>query len=71
MIRPDQIPDEVVEVLTMLLLGHSLNNKNVSLAIAAALNAWPGIDIDDEVYGNAPDAGPLIILPLPQKDGDK
>jgi hypothetical protein len=92
MIRPDQIPDEVVEAAAFAeyeawrdrcdLRNDTLewrdteeehreeHRANVRVTIAAALNAWPGIDIDDEVYGNAPDAGPLIILPLPQKDGD-
>ena len=38
MIRPDQIPDEVVK--TVMHCFHTQNSARAS--IAAALNAWPG-----------------------------
>jgi hypothetical protein len=63
MIKPERIPDEVVKVLTMLLLGHSLNDKNVSIAIAAAINAWPDVRHSIERNGSYP----VLILPLTQE----
>lgn len=61
MIKPDQIPDEVVE---------AYNNAWASPAelIAAALNAWPGVKVEPTHEGYP--AWPHIILPLPQKGGD-
>lgn len=69
MIDPKQIPDEVVEAA---LHAYDMSFKNdyttgeqdIAAAIAAALNAWPGVDC-------RPTFGPSrIVLPLPQKEGD-
>lgn len=56
MIKPDMIPDEVVEA--------ALKKRGLMReAIAAALNAWPGVDF-------RPTFGPSrITLPLTQ-EGD-
>ena len=55
MIKPEQIPDEVVEA--------ALKKRGLMReAIAAALNAWPGMEIEmvfvEEGY---------LILPLPKE----
>lgn len=68
MIKSEQIPDEVVEVLTMLLLGHSLNDKNVSIASAAVINAWPGIAPFSFYTADGPRDG--FILPLTQENNN-
>ncbi len=65
MIKPDQIPDEVVEAL------HSLfawigNSDGAREAIAAALNAWPQMHVGAPWVIGVPNA-PSIILPLPQE----
>ena len=81
MIRADQIPPEVVEALarTSWELKHPKLweilkatqpewEKEARAAIAAALNAWPGM------HHYAPSAEPYygkhIILPLPQEPRD-
>jgi hypothetical protein len=56
MIRPDQIPDEVVEALGAA-LGNTRPTWDYAEAIAAALNAWQGVDR----YLGA------VVLPLPQE----
>ena len=58
MIRAEQIPNEAEEA------AWNAAGDNMKAAIAAALNAWPGVDC-------RPTFGPSrIILPLPQKEGD-
>ncbi len=63
MIKSEQIPDEVVKVLTMLLLGRSLNDKSVSIGIAAAIAAWPDVRHSIERNGSYP----VLIIPLTQE----
>lgn len=70
MIRAEDIPDEVVKALTMLLLGHSLSDKNVSIAIAAAIAAWPGATHFPGMQRGSRETPPFITLPLPQKGGE-
>lgn len=81
MIRPDQIPDAVVEAAAKE-LAHTNGWRNqqgievckpVALElIAAALNAWPGLEYRADVAFPAFGHGPKgIVLPLPQKDGDE
>lgn len=36
-------------------------------AIAAAINAWPGVEVVDKVVGD----DVALLLPLPQEDGDE
>jgi len=73
MIRADMIPDEVVEAAARALAddaklnwddvpyAHNVMRGEARAAIAAALNAWPGMDC-------RPTFGPSrIILPLPQE----
>jgi hypothetical protein len=47
MIKPEQIPDEVVEahisILERMMIGPP-TKKSSRKAIAAAINAWPGMD---------------------------
>jgi hypothetical protein len=66
MIRPEQISDEVWH--TAMSTYHKTVKKRPGSAwqeaIAAAINAWPGVDF-------RPTFGPSrIILPLPQEEGD-
>jgi len=63
MIRPDQIPDEVVEALRENIL-HDCSFKH---AIAAALNAWPGA-FPHTFRG--PLEGFGYVLPLTHEDND-
>ena len=58
MIKPDMIPDDVVVALRSALD----RSEYLDTAIAAALNAWQGNEI--EMVGDRDD---FIILPLPQK----
>jgi hypothetical protein len=66
MIRPEQIPDEVVEahisILERMMIGPP-TKKSSRAAIAAALNAWQGIQ-GAWYEGDTPTA---YIIPLPQE----
>lgn len=64
MIRPDQIPDEVVEALKEY-FDTSRTSGFLRGIAAAMLNAWPGVKLD---YWCAFEGA--LLLPLPQKDGD-
>lgn len=91
MIKPNQIPNEVVEAALEAYahasgLGiipyddedwHEDLVNGMRAAIAAALNAWPGVkphevqvpdDTSDDIRYVLKTVG--IILPLPQKEGD-
>ena len=67
MIRPDQIPSEVVEAAAKAITSvmHNLRveppiyKTEARTAIAAALNAWPGAELDDR--WSPP---PFLHLPL-------
>lgn len=61
MIRPDQIPDEVVK--TAILADERLGMR---IIIAAALNAWPGMAQNYNWDGSRW----RIVLPNPQEGGD-
>jgi hypothetical protein len=72
MIKPEQIPDEVVEAAAFYLPGyHSKDLHNhVRAAIAAALNAWPGVCVRTQ-FRPDPNQGwkhlktePMLSLPL-------
>ena len=65
MIRPDQIPDEVECAFRKAWMDGTLTAKG---AIAAALNAWPEVE---RIYRSEDEKLFTILLPLPQKDGDK
>lgn len=87
MIKPEQVPDEVVEAAAKE-LAHTngwRNQQGVEVCkpvvidiIAAALNAWPGIKLEN-LCGWVMDGPDLpyveetasIILPLPQEGGDE
>lgn len=59
MIKPDQIPDEVVNAYMHMIVYGGVDGAE---AIAAAINAWPDAEIDDSQYG-----GDFLILPLTQE----
>lgn len=68
MIRPEQIPDEVVEahisILERMMIGPP-TKKSSRAAIAAAINAWPGAALSQRIR---PTIGfRRITLPLPQE----
>jgi hypothetical protein len=73
MIRPDQIPDEVVEAVEKVLSrylvgGYTLDHKEsiAGIITAAALNTWPGGRLDYwSVYDGA------LLLPLPKDAADE
>ena len=67
MLKPEQIPDEVVEAARYAF--HNATGPTVAddwhVAIAAAINAWPDAEA-------RPTFGPSrIILPLPQEAKDE
>lgn len=62
MIKPEQVPDEAMNALLMALRIR----KGGKDAIAAAINAWPGMEI--EMVGESDD---FLILPLSQEVGDE
>ena len=69
MIKPEHIPDEVAWKLHDKLWsvgGPSVDD--VRAAIAAALNAWPGMSKVGEVYGLQQEW--WLELPLPQEASD-
>ena len=68
MIKPEQIPDEVVEEL------HSLfawigNSDGAREAIAAALAAWPWAETRLEDWHTPPET--VLILPLSKEGADE
>ena len=62
MIKPDMIPDDVVEAAREAWLRSDVSAKeDWRVAIAAALRAWPGVGLSTHV-----DEGRRIVLPLPK-----
>ncbi len=78
MIRADQIPDEVVEAAVKAFdeseedayVSHA---HDIRAAIAAALNAWPGAELDPYPQGTGKKAVVkwYLDLPLPQENSDE
>ena len=69
MIKPDQLPDEVVlAARDVFMRSQDHISENIRAAIAAALNAWPEVE---RIYRSEDEKLFTILLPLPQKDGDK
>jgi len=76
MIRAEQIPDEVVKAAARALAddaklnwgdipyAHDVMRGEARAAIAAALNAWPGMECRPTFVQSRL----MLILPLPQKD---
>ncbi len=70
MIRPEQIPDEVVEAAVKAFdeseedayVSHA---HDIRVAIAAALNAWP-----DAFITKYSEGAPAFNIPLPQEKSD-
>jgi hypothetical protein len=62
MIKPEQIPDEVIKAAfnAAMLQPHNSHTGQMIAAVTAAINAWPG--------GNEKHS--LILLPLPQEKND-
>jgi hypothetical protein len=66
MIRPEQIPDEVVSsALRLSDLWAEVDVGTMRIALAAALNAWP--DMVERFFPNDPTRASGIFLPLPQE----
>lgn len=68
MLKPGNVPKEAIAELRAFLNSCDCDDC-VSVAIAAAINAWPG------VYANGLQKGwkhytPALILPLPQENPD-
>lgn len=71
MIKPEQIPDEVVEAAAKHISEADMEDypnywkKQLRASIAAAINAWPGVGIEtvfvEEDY---------LILPVPNEPRD-
>ena len=74
MINPEQIPDEVVkEALWAYNYAsrdcYTTEEQDIAIAIAAALNAWPGMRLGK--YRDVAGDNDRIILPLTQQDSDE
>ena len=68
MIKPDQLPDEVVlAARDVFMRSQDHISENIRAAIAAALNAWPEVE---RIYRSEDEKLFTILLPLPHKDGD-
>lgn len=67
MLKPEMVPREATEAAAVQLS----NGKNTTQAIAAAINAWPGVDYRPgaKVTKTWRDPG-KIILPLPTEKSD-
>ncbi len=65
MIKPEQIPDEVVNAYMHMIVYGGVDGAE---AIAAAINAWPGVEVEP-THESYP-AWPHIILPLPQENNN-
>lgn len=76
MIKPEQIPDEVMlAAREAYMRGDAHISTNMRAAIAAALNAWPGIKLENlcSWVMDGPDLpyveeAASIILPLPPQE---
>ena len=69
MIKPDQLPDEVVlAARDVFMRSQDHISENIRAAIAAALNSWPEVE---RIHRSEDEKLFTILLPLPQKDGDK
>lgn len=65
MLKPEQIPpDAMYAAWKAMNAGMTLND-----AIAAAINAWPGMI--EAMRGSSMSLRPQIILPLPQEPSDE
>ena len=60
MLKPEQVPNEC-----LIAFRKAHETGGYPEAIAAAINAWPGMDTRPNIYGRQ-DA--ILILPLPQKE---
>ena len=72
MLKPEQVPYDAVRAAYAAWAGGGGNNVLSAMenAIAAALNAWPGMYTDDEtMYGKV--IGKTIFLPLPTEASDE
>ena len=80
LIKPDMIPDEVVEAAAKAAyenqrtrkwdrcgyVGQQQLRRDARAAIAAAINAWPGAEVVEWYH-----ADKTLILPLPQDPRDE
>lgn len=64
MIKPEQIPDEVIKAFRIAWMDGS---NNTEAAIAAAINAWPGAWKSESFFMFQQD---LLMLLLPQENND-
>lgn len=71
MIKPEQIPDEVVKAALEAWKKDTETFHPNAGTIAAAINAWPGFEYRANgafpAFGYGPEA---IVLPLPQEAGE-
>ena len=71
MIKPEQIPEEVLRALCASMgcewvMQDKEDQIIIRRHIAAALNAWPDAEIYDSNY-----CGTFLKLPLPHEDNDE
>lgn len=66
MIKPEQVPKEVWDAAEAAFLDAAHGNRQAAwtASIAAALNAWPGMETSKPDPWSFPDR---LILPIPQE----
>ena len=73
MLKPEQVPEAVTQkvkelVIEMGFLGSPIRDFEAREIVTAAINAWPGMDVD-RVFGVKADK--VILLPLPPEASDE
>ena len=72
MLKPEQVPKEVIDA-AYYAYWRQKPNSGFAEAIAAALNAWPGVEQDQLFHGFTDGTHyfqPRLILPLPTEASD-
>ncbi|CAB4169990.1 hypothetical protein UFOVP1087_5 [uncultured Caudovirales phage] len=73
MITPEQVPKKVVKAAQKAWEKDTESFRPTAKTIAAALNAWPGMEQDQLFHGFTDGTHyfqPRLILPLPQEASD-
>ena len=64
MIKPEQVPTEC-----LIAYAEAHKTGGIPAGIAAALNAWPGMNHESQAWRGY--GGEVLILPLPQENRDE
>ena len=67
MLKPEQIPAEAVEAARKFMRLQALSDEWIDDLLAAAINAWPGVRVDDTFRWLSEAA---VILPMEDKNAE-